>query len=113
MAEPHFDLPHENVDTELTVGQVVRPLELGRGHESQGGVPADAVVEHLQVLEDRWSRVTNGSPGATTARWSLCTPRSLCNSLLHKFGLSRSAVLLLPFVGLHLGQLKFLGERLR
>src|SRR5262245_59634400 len=40
------------VDTELRVVQVIRPLELLVGHIPQGGVPADAVVERLDVLED-------------------------------------------------------------
>jgi hypothetical protein len=48
------------VDTELTVGLVVRPFELDRGHEPQRRVPADAVVEHLQVLEPLGPRLVAG-----------------------------------------------------
>ena len=40
------------METRLRVFRVVRPLELRRGQIPQGGVPADAVVEHLDVLED-------------------------------------------------------------
>ena len=51
------------------MGLVVRPLKLGRGQEPQGGVTADAVVEHLRVLEARRPRLAAGGerlPGATS-----------------------------------------------
>ena len=40
------------MESELRVVGVVRPLELGRGDVPQRRVPADAVVERLDVLED-------------------------------------------------------------
>ncbi|MDB5313922.1 MAG: hypothetical protein JWO38_8124, partial [Gemmataceae bacterium] len=36
------------VDTKLTVGLVVRPFKFVRGDIPQGGMTADAVVEHFQ-----------------------------------------------------------------
>ena len=70
------------VDTELTVGLVVRPFKLDRGHEPQGGMTADAVVEHFQVLEDLGPRLVVSREQLTRRDPGRCPstdpPRSCC-----------------------------------
>src|SRR3954469_7219406 len=60
------------MDTKLTVGLVVRPFKLDRGHEPQGGMTADAVVEHFQVPEELGPGLLPG--GADLARAALALP---------------------------------------